>query len=82
MKMITKIKFERLGANTKIPTIQFYGDSIFDVVKVIETEATKEGINLGLIDYRWDPMGDGKNYLLRHASKSVIGVFTIENVGG
>lgn len=80
--MITQIRFERLGTNTKLPVIQIAGNDLWDVIRVIETEATKEGISPVLINFRWDPAGDGKNYLIRHATNSVIGVFTITNVGG
>jgi hypothetical protein len=79
--MITQIRFERLGSNTKLPIIQIVGNDLWQVVRVIETEATKEGINPAMLNFRWDPAGDGKNYLIRHATNSVIGVFTIMNVG-
>jgi hypothetical protein len=79
--MITQIKFERLGGNTKLPIVQIVGNDLWQVVRVIETEAMKEGINPALLNFRWDPVGDGKNYLIRHATNSVIGVFTIINVG-
>lgn len=79
---ITQIRFERLGSETKLPVIQIYGNDLFQVVRVIETEATKLGINPAMLNFRWDPAGDGKNYLIRHATNSVIGVFTITNVGG
>ena len=79
--MITQIKFERLGGNTRLPITQIVGNDLWQVVRVIETEAMKEGINPALLNFRWDPAGDGKNYLFRHATNSVIGVFTVINVG-
>ena len=78
--VVTQIKFERLGIAKDLPVIQFYGNDVYTVVRIIETEATKQGINPALLNFRWDPEGDGRNYLIRHATNSLIGIFRIINV--
>lgn len=80
--MISKIKFERLGANTKKDPIVIMGNDLYEITKVIEIEAEKEGINPALLDFRWNANGDGKHYLVRAGMNSIIGAFTITDVSG
>lgn len=80
--MITQIKFERLGLNTKKSPITVISNDMYELVRVIENEVEKEGINPAILDFRWNPQGDGKNYLVRHGINSIVGAFTITNVGG
>lgn len=80
--MITQIKFERLGLNTKKSPVVIIGNDMYEIVRVIENEVHKEGINPALLDFLWNPHGDGKNYLTRHGINSIVGAFTITNVGG
>lgn len=80
--MISKISFERLGANTKKDPITIMGNDLYDIARIVEIEAEKEGIHPGLLDFRWNANGDGKHYLVRAGVNSIIGAFTVTNVGG
>jgi hypothetical protein len=79
--MITKIDFERVGLNTNKKPVVVISNDMYELVRVVENEVEKEGINPALLDFRWNPHGDGKNYLVRHGINSIVGAFTITNVG-
>lgn len=79
--MISQIKFDRLGLNTKKNPITVISNDLYELVRVIENEVDKEGINPALLDFVWNPQGDGKHYLTRHGINSIVGAFTITNVG-
>ena len=80
--MISQIRFERLGLNAKKNSVIVLSNDLYELVRVIENEVEKEGINPALLDFRWNPQGDGKHYLVRHGINSIVGAFTITNVGG
>ena len=81
-RQFTRLTFEKLGMKKNVKPIILETGDLHMIHQMIQKIMSDQGFNVGRLMYRWNPNGDGVNYIINDTTmgKATIAVFILEAV--